>query len=242
MSCWPFRSFVSYDNILFQKIDIAAAPMFATQHRLRAVDMTVPYMEVHATVLLRKPPRGAEPKIISLEDLINQSEIKFGTLNAGVIKHAFRTSNNSVYKIMWRKMLRFKNGALTRTNQEGIYKVRHEKYAFILPNTIGEYLSMRPPCDLITLDPFLVTRGYALGVQKGSVLLPKLNSAVRLLQKKGVLARLRRKWWLGRNVCDGVISSKVYSVNSASPVTPQLHEVIGVLYTLFICLMLARLG
>ena len=214
---------------LFQKIDIAAAPMFATQHRLRAVDMTVPYMDVRATVLLRKPPRGAEPKITSLEDLINQSEIKFGTLNAGVIKHAFRTSNSSVYKIMWRRMLRFKNGALTRTNQEGIHKVRHEKYAFILPNTIGEYISMRPPCDLITLDPFLMTRGYSLGVQKGSVLLPKLSSAIESLRKKGVLARLRRKWWLGRNVCDGVISSKVYSVHSASPVTSQRLDVMSVL-------------
>ena len=191
--------------------------------------MTIPYMEMQATVLLRKPPKGAEPRITSLEDLINQSEIKFGTLNAGVIKYAFRTSNNSLYRIIWRRMQRFRDDAFTRTNQEGIYKVRREKYAFILPDTIGEYLSMRPPCDLITLDPFLLTRGYAWGVRKGSELLPKLNSAISLLRKNGVLTRLRRKWWLGRNVCDGITSSKVYSYSSTSPSTKKLCDVTYVL-------------
>jgi hypothetical protein len=45
---------------------------------------------------------------------------------------------------------RFGAGVLTATNGEGIEKVRREKFAFVLPDTIGDYVSQQPPCDLIT--------------------------------------------------------------------------------------------
>jgi hypothetical protein len=57
---------------------------------------------------------------------------------------------------------------MTATNEEGIEKVRREKFAFILPDTIGEYVSQRAPCDLISVGRFLERRGYALAVPKQS--------------------------------------------------------------------------
>ena len=63
---------------------------------------------------------------------------------------------------------RFGPSALTSTNEEGIEKVRREKFGFILPDTIGDYLANRRPCDLVAVGRFLDRRGYAIALQKSS--------------------------------------------------------------------------
>ena len=63
---------------------------------------------------------------------------------------------------------RFGPRALTATNEEGIEKVRREKFGFILPGTIGDYVANRKPCDLVAVGRFLDRRGYAIALQKNS--------------------------------------------------------------------------
>jgi len=63
---------------------------------------------------------------------------------------------------------RFGPRALTATNEEGIEKVRREKFGFILPDTIGDYVANRKPCDLVVVGRFLDRRGYAIALQKNS--------------------------------------------------------------------------
>ena len=199
---------------------MAVSPMFITEYRSRVVDFTRPFMSVEATMLLRKPPHGHESHIKSITDLLNQSEIKYGTLNTGLLLWSFKNTNESMCKIMWRNMQRFKPSVLTKTNDEGIWRVRREKYAFILPSTIGEYIAKQSPCDLMTVDRFLMERGYGIALPKGSPFLPQLNRAISRLKKNGFLNRLYHKWWVERNDCpNGVQSSKIYSVNTAGGIS-----------------------
>ena len=64
------------------------------------------------------------------------------------------------------RLHRFGPTALTATNEEGIEKVRREKFGFILPDTIGDYVAKRKPCDLVAVGRFLDRRGYAIALQK----------------------------------------------------------------------------
>jgi hypothetical protein len=165
------------------------------------VDFSEPFMVAQATLLFRKPQQG-ELHIRNVGDLIAQREIVYGTLNHGLIYRAFRSSDNKTMSLMWRAMHSEERGNLfTTSNIEGVERVRTEKYAFILPDTIGEYLSLRQPCDLVTVDRFLMREPYALALPKNWRYTEKLNSALRRLREVGGLDRLRRKWWTGQDEC-----------------------------------------
>ena len=197
---------------------MAAAPMYVTRHRAEAVDFTHPFITVEATILMRRPRPGQELRIKAVHDLINQSEYIYGTLNTGVIIRALRMSNDTLHRMLWQNMRSFQPSVFTKTNEQGIRRVRREKYAYILPTVIGDYIKERMPCDLVTVDRFLMERGYGMAVQKGSGLLPKLNRALVILNSMGYLDQIYEKWWVKTSECNGIKSSKIYSLNRGSTV------------------------
>ena len=212
--------------------------MYQTTQRAAVVDFSIPYLDVHATLLLRKPAPGSKVAIRSVTDLINQSEIRYGTLDRGILVRAFRKTNSSALRVMWRKMQRFRPSAFTASNEEGIARVRSERYAFVIPHTIGEYMSLRDPCDLITVDRFLIDEGYRLAVGKGSELLTQLNLAIHTLRENGKLMALYRTWWLGRSQCDVIKPHKIYgsAFVASSPGSPTGGAPMSVVFTLITCL------
>ncbi len=191
-----------------------------------------PFLTVQATILLRKPPNGKDSHIKTIIELINQSEIKYGTLNTGLIIWSFKNTNDSVLKIMWRNMQRFKNDVFTSSNEEGITKVRHEKYAYIIPSTIGEYIAKREPCDLITMKRFLMDRGYGLAMHKKSPYFKEFNKALKQLRDNKFLEKIYYKWWVGKSDCDGVRSSKIYSVNRGSKTSITIMTLLSTIFVL----------
>ena len=167
--------------------------------------------------------------IKSVRDLIDQSEIKYGTLNTGLLLYSFRNTNESLYRLMYRKMQRFKPSVMTQTNEEGISKVRKQKYAFVIPSTIGDYISKQKHCDLMTVDNFLMNRGFGLAVRKDYSLLDDLNKALSSLRSSGFLDRLYYKWWNAQSECNGIKSSKVFSTNGqGSCVCNLLFTLLGI--------------
>jgi hypothetical protein len=117
-------------------------------------------------------------------------------------------------------MTRFQPSVFTESNDEGIGLLRRpgERYAFILPHPIGDYVAGRPPCDLVTVGRFLAHRGYALAVPRisgrtteasslpsifGSAVVDRaaLNAALRTLADTGFIDGLYRKWWTPSSQC-----------------------------------------
>ena len=64
--------------------------------------------------------------------------ILVGTLNKGIIVHAFKHTNDSDYKHIFQNMKDFSPSVFTDSNLEGIERARAGGYAFIIPSTIGE--------------------------------------------------------------------------------------------------------
>ena len=194
----------TFHMFTFQTADIALAPMYATSQRNQAVDFTDPYMAVYATILVRRSLVSKHPVAIrTAADLLVQSNVRYGMLNRGVMARSFKRSNDSLYQNIWERMLKFRPTVFTRTNEEGIERLRKENdYAFILPHTIGDYVATRQPCDIIALDKFLMHTGYVMAVRKeNSTLKIRINSALSILTETGFMDKLYRKWWLNRNEC-----------------------------------------
>ncbi len=55
------------------------------------------------------------------QDIVSQPYYEYGTLNRGIIRRAFRTSNNTLFRNMWRYMQAHEDELLTDTNEEGQY-------------------------------------------------------------------------------------------------------------------------
>ena len=190
--------------------------MFVTEQRGKVIDFSRPFMTVQATVMIRKPPEGQAPAILSVRHLLQHPMLEYGTLDHGLIKRAFRTSNVSLYRAMWDHMRTYQEILLTDSNEDGIHRVRTENYAYILPNTIAEYVIRREPCDLIMVDSFLLHQAYALATRKGSSLLPYLSRAIDILQEDGYLHTLYERWWIEKGDCNTVRTSRMFSYNTAA--------------------------
>ena len=197
-------------EILRRQSYMAASPLFVTEQRARVVDFTMPFLDVQATILIKKQEEGKSLPFSTARDLIYQDEYQYGTLNRGVIKRALSIANDTVYKTMRHQMRFFDPSAFTATNAEGIERVRKEKYAYVLPNVIADYISRRKPCDLLTVDSFLIKRGYSIAIRKGSALVPRINRAIAALKSQGYLERLYYKWWIRGGDCNGKEHTKRY--------------------------------
>ena len=200
--------------LLFQEADIAAGPMYITEERQRTVDFTRPFMDIHASMIARKPQHGGPVNIKTPTDLLQNPSILYGTLNRGIIHKALRTTNSSLYKLLYKNMKSSEVYAFTRTNEEGIERVRSDNYVYILPDKIATYVTNQKPCDLSAIGNFLIDEHFGLAVPKGSALLTYLDRAIDLLKRRGDLQRLYQKWWFKNDQCPTVTSSKIFSLSS----------------------------
>ncbi|ELU09885.1 hypothetical protein CAPTEDRAFT_128327 [Capitella teleta] len=207
-------------------MDIAAAPMFITEQRSSVVDFSRPFLSVQATVLMRRPSVGSSPVIRTPLDLTRQRRMLYGTQKGGMVWRALRKSNSSLYHDIWLNMRSFDSAVFTSSNEEGVSKVRRGGYAYLLPHTIGHYISQQQPCDLVAVGRFLMNENFALAVQKGAGLLDQLDRVLGLLDEEGFLEQLYQKYWFKRSQCSQ--SSKMYGLNS----TRRIHQNIAMVTAL----------
>ena len=137
-------------------------------------------------------------------------------------------------------MINTEPSVFTETNEQGIERVRKETYAFVIPNTIGDYIIRRPPCDLITLGDFLMDHSYAFAMARASLLLPGINKALHRLRDMGFIDRLYYKWWIHKSHCNGVTSSRIYSANNSERTSNRLLLLCMALVTSFISYLLSN--
>lgn len=189
-------------QVIRNEADIAASSIFYTKQRDKYVDFTIPFMNVSASVIYKKPRYGQKIKINKASDLLYQQFYKFGTLSRGPIKVAFNRTNNTVYRDLWKKMLSFYPSVFYSTNDDALQRVRSDpRYAFILPKPIADYIVGRKPCELLQADSFLLSQRYCLVLNKNSKYLDRFNHHLRELIENGFLMSMYRKWWINSAEC-----------------------------------------
>ncbi|XP_060783670.1 glutamate receptor 1a isoform X2 [Neoarius graeffei] len=176
--------------------------------------------------------------IESAEDLAKQTEIAYGTLDAGSTKEFFRRSKIAVFEKMWSYMKSADPSVFVKTTDEGVIRVRKSKgkYAYLLESTMNEYIEQRKPCDTMKVGGNLDSKGYGVATPKGSPLRNRVNLAVLKLNEQGLLDKLKNKWWYDKGECGSGGSDAKDKTSALS-----LSNVAGVFYILIGGLGLAML-
>ncbi|XP_040031509.1 glutamate receptor 1a isoform X4 [Gasterosteus aculeatus] len=176
--------------------------------------------------------------IESAEDLAKQTEIAYGTLDAGSTKEFFRRSKIAVFEKMWSYMKAADPSVFVKTTDEGVMRVRKSKgkYAYLLESTMNEYIEQRKPCDTMKVGGNLDSKGYGIATPKGSPLRIPVNLAVLKLSEQAVLDKLKNKWWYDKGECGSKDSGRKDKTSALS-----LSNVAGVFYILIGGLGLAML-
>ncbi|XP_071373807.1 glutamate receptor 1a isoform X8 [Centroberyx affinis] len=176
--------------------------------------------------------------IESAEDLAKQTEIAYGTLDAGSTKEFFRRSKIAVFEKMWSYMKSADPSVFVKTTDEGVMRVRKSKgkYAYLLESTMNEYIEQRKPCDTMKVGGNLDSKGYGIATPKGSPLRIPVNLAVLKLNEQAVLDKLKNKWWYDKGECGSKDSGRKDKTSALS-----LSNVAGVFYILIGGLGLAML-
>ncbi|XP_015232669.1 PREDICTED: glutamate receptor 1-like [Cyprinodon variegatus] len=176
--------------------------------------------------------------IESAEDLAKQTEIAYGTLDAGSTKEFFRRSKIAVFEKMWSYMKAADPSVFVKTTDEGVMRVRKSKgkYAYLLESTMNEYIEQRKPCDTMKVGGNLDSKGYGIATPKGSPLRIPVNLAVLKLNEQATLDKLKNKWWYDKGECGSKDAARKDKTSALS-----LSNVAGVFYILIGGLGLAML-
>ncbi|KAH8403007.1 hypothetical protein KR222_003097, partial [Zaprionus bogoriensis] len=142
--------------------------------------------------------------IKSLGDLIEQDEVKFGSMSGGSTSLFFSESNDTDYQRAWNQMKGFNPSAFTSNNKEGVARVKKEKgnYAFLMETTSMTY-NIERNCDLLQIGEQIGEKHYGLAVPLGADYRTNLSVSILQLSEKGELYKLKNRWWKNHNVtCD----------------------------------------
>ncbi|ESO90628.1 hypothetical protein LOTGIDRAFT_123068, partial [Lottia gigantea] len=175
--------------------------------------------------------------IESADDLVRQTEIKYGTLQSASTVQFFRETEVLVYNQMWNFMRDARPSVFVPTVDDGVRRVRSSKgkYAFILESAMNEYQNQRRPCDTIKIGRNLDSKGYGIATPLKSDLRDRINIAVLELREVGELHKLEQKWWYDKGEC-GDPGGKESSINALT-----LSNVSGIFHILIGGLVLAML-
>lgn len=160
-----------------------------------------------ASMVHRNPSNRAP--FVDLAHLINSKEYKYGVIRNGQTHRYLRDVAPGEEFDAIRRYLKSAEGEAQLVNSvdEGIAKVRKEKYAFIMESMMAKHEMNRRPCDLITVGEQFGTRAYGLALPINSTILNDLNIAILELVEEGEIEELERRWWVDRNECWNVTVS-----------------------------------
>ncbi|XP_043794556.1 glutamate receptor ionotropic, kainate 2-like isoform X4 [Apis laboriosa] len=168
--------------------------------------------------------------IKGVEDLAKQTKIKYGAVAGGSTSTFFRDSNYSTYQRMWAAMQEARPSVFTKSNDEGVDRVLKKRdYAFLMESTTIEY-RMERNCDLDKVGGLIDNKGYGIALPRNSPYRTPISRAILILQEKGVLQDLKKKWWEERG---GGLCSKI-EVEPTSSSELGLANVGGVFLVLLI--------
>ena len=148
--------------------------------------------------------------IHSIDELANQTEVAYGTVQHGTTKESFHNAKEEPYTTMWASMSS-SSSVFVRAIRGGVNRVLNQNYALLMEYPTAEYLALRPPCNLKLVGKFTtdgMDRSFGFALQKNHPLLNDINVALLHLQDDMTIARIYRKWWTGDcDITSGAVTS-----------------------------------
>ncbi|KAH9509951.1 Glutamate receptor 2 [Bulinus truncatus] len=113
--------------------------------------------------------------IKSLEDLLAQNEISYGTIENGFPREFFEvvhSTNILGYKQLWETMSESYQKVMVNSVEEGLQRIQtaRGKYALLLESSFAEYYKNRKPCNTIEIMSSFNHKGFGIATQSRSVL------------------------------------------------------------------------
>ncbi|XP_045462381.1 glutamate receptor ionotropic, kainate 2 isoform X3 [Harmonia axyridis] len=245
-------------ELMEKRADLAVASMTINYARESVIDFTKPFMNLGIGILFKATStrivggiwwfftliiissytanlaafltveRMITP-IESAQDLAEQAEIAYGTLEGGSTMTFFRDSKIGIYQKMWRFMENRKPPVFVKSYEEGVERVLQGNYAFLMESTMLDYAVQRD-CNLTQIGGLLDSKGYGIATPKGSPWRDKISLAILELQEKGIIQILYDKWWKNTgDVCTRDDKSKESKANALGV------ENIGGVFVVLLC-------
>ncbi|XP_011500631.1 PREDICTED: glutamate receptor ionotropic, kainate 3-like, partial [Ceratosolen solmsi marchali] len=167
-----------------------------------------------------------------IEDLYNQTAIKFGAKKDGSTFMYFQSSKNPKHRGLAEKMKSKEwEKWMVTSNDQAIHLAKTENYAFIMESSSIEYIQYRE-CDLEQAGPLIDQKSYAIAYAKNFEYHQQISRAISVLQEKLIIMEFYNKWWKEKGaVC--------FSSNSNTPAAMNLEQLAGVFSVLGIGIALS---
>lgn len=147
--------------------------------------------------------------IASVEDLAQQTKIKYGTVGSGSTSDFFKTSDLPTYKRMWAFMNAQPEVSFVNNSKEGIQRVKTSDYALISESTTIDYQVQRN-CDLQQVGGLLDSKGYGIAFPRDSPWTEHISREIIFFQENQEIQKLYTKWWKEKSggACDADAGKK----------------------------------
>ncbi|CAD7085927.1 unnamed protein product [Hermetia illucens] len=141
-----------------------------------------------------------EEAINDVEDLAEQTKIKYGVLQGGSTMSFFKDSNDSLYRKMWAAMENAQPSVFATSNEEGKERVQKGRrmYAFLMESTSLEYITERH-CDLMEVGSRFGDKFYGIALPLNSRYRTIISQELLRMSERGELYELKMKWWKRRH-------------------------------------------
>ncbi|WAR00595.1 GRIA2-like protein, partial [Mya arenaria] len=162
--------------------------------------------------------------INSVDDLVTQSKIKYGSQGKGTTHDFFKDSKVPTYQTMHNVMEETVPSVYVESPDEGWKRVIRErgKYAFLLESANNNYFNQRKPCKTMKVGRNLDQKGYGIAMQNHLV-----NIAVLEMAERGDLLKLEQRWWYNKGECGnaegGGVSVCYYGSSRLSVTMPRVE-------------------
>lgn len=154
------------------------------------------------------------PAISNVEDLAKQTIIQYGCKKGGSTHEFFQNSNHTTYQRMFNTMESNQEVYIDKI-EDAIERVRKGGYAYLAESSTIEYLVQRK-CDLYQVGTWLDNKGYGIATPTDSPYRTPISNAIVVLQDRGLLYELKKRWWVdyGGGLCiDDVKTSSAMELN-----------------------------
>ena len=132
----------------------------------------------------------------SIEDLVGQSRVQFGTVRNSHISAFFRSSRLPNLQRMWHAMSAGNSSWMVNSAGEGFRRVKdsHNQYAFLWDySEVRQHLHQ--DCDLVEVDQISRVLDYAIAVPEGVYYKDDISLAVLKLKESGKLQEFENRYY-----------------------------------------------